>query len=101
MAWVADSFNANLITDTANEIQKMTLNETGTGEGIRSQIVLPDEGVSLVFKDTDLLDLAVGSKDLLESLFGRSLGQVAAIDGAIGGRRLAKDFVIGQRLGTG
>ena len=63
--------------------------------------LLPNKGVSFIFEDTDLLDLAVWAEYLLEGLFGRSLCQVPAIDGAIGGRRLAKDFIIGQRFGTG
>jgi len=45
----------------------------------------PDKGVSLVLEDPDLLDLTVGSENLLQGLLGRSLCQIAAVDGAVGG----------------
>ena len=63
--------------------------------------LIPNKGVSFIFEDTDFLDLAVWAEDLLKGLFGRSLCQVPTIDGTIGGRRLTKDFIIGQRFGTG
>ncbi len=61
----------------------------------------PDKGVSFIFEDADLLDLTVRAENLLKGLLGGALGQVTAIDGAVGGRRLAKDFVVRERLGAG
>lgn len=46
----------------------------------------PNKGVALVFEDADLLDLAVRAENLLEGLLRRALRQIAAVDGAVGGR---------------
>jgi hypothetical protein len=44
----------------------------------------PNKGVSLVFEDADLLDLTVWSENFLQGFLGGSLGQIAAVDGAVG-----------------
>ena len=65
---------------------------------LSSSYCLPDESVALVFKDANLLDLSVGCKYFLKSLFGGPLRQIAAVDGAVGRRRLAKHLFVGHAL---
>ncbi len=61
----------------------------------------PNKGVSLVFEDADLLDLTVWSENFLQGFLGGSLGQIAAVDGAVGRGWLAKDFLVRHGFGSG
>lgn len=59
---------------------------------------LPDESVSLVLENPDLLDRAERREGLLHELFRESVGQSPAVDGAVSGTALVVDLVERQRL---
>ena len=62
---------------------------------------LPDKCVALVLEDSDLLNGTEVCEGFLEQFFRESVGDAAAVDGAVGGARLVVDLVEGQRLRVG
>jgi hypothetical protein len=62
------------------------------------QYLIPNESISLVFEDSDLLDGAKRLEGLLHQLLGEAGGQPAAVDRAVGRRALVVYFVEGKRL---
>ena len=62
---------------------------------------LPDKCVSLVLEDSDLLNGTEVCEGFLEQFFRESVGDAAAVDGAVGGARLVVDLVERQRLRVG
>jgi hypothetical protein len=108
MACVADSFDANLNKMTRKKTRKKQERKRKTRnihqkcerrkrkskgfqkvkkKKVRSLVAdddSPNKGVSLVFEDADLLDLTVWSENFLQGFLGGSLGQIAAVDGAVG-----------------
>ena len=62
---------------------------------------LPDKCVSLVLEDSDLLNGTEVCEGFLEQFFRETVGDAAAVHGAVGGARLVVDLVERQGLRVG
>ncbi len=60
----------------------------------------PDEGISLVLEDPDLLDGSKVREGLLQELLREAVGDAAAVHGAVGRAGLVVDLVERQGLGV-
>lgn len=61
---------------------------------------LPNERISLILEDPDLLDSAEGLEGLLHQLLGETGGETAAVDRAVGWGALVVYLVEGQGFGV-
>lgn len=62
------------------------------------QLDSPDESITLVFKDSDLLDGAEGGEGLLYQVLAKPIGQTSTVDRAVGRTGLVVHLVKRQRL---